>query len=98
VIETVQVQMPYTYFHGAPVFSEEAKYTERMHLDGDRLISVFTVVDPVTLSGPWSKTITHVREEGYDRMIQMDFSNDRTGNENGVNTIEPPADEREGQQ
>jgi hypothetical protein len=30
-------------------------------------------------------------------MIQMDFSNDRTGNENGVNTIEPPADEREPQ-
>jgi hypothetical protein len=97
VIETVQVQMPYTYFHGGPVFSEEAHYTERMHLDGDRLVSEVTVVDPVTLTGPWSKTVTHVREEGYDRMIQMDFSNDRTGNENGVNTIEPPADEREGQ-
>ena len=96
VVETVQVQMPYTYFHGGPVFSEEAKYTERMHLDGDRLVSEFTIVDPVTLTGPWSKTITHVHEEGYDRMIQMDFSNDRTGNENGVNTIEPPADEREG--
>jgi hypothetical protein len=27
-------------------------------------------------------------------MVQMDFSNDRTGNENGLNTIEPPADER----
>jgi hypothetical protein len=65
-----------------------------MHLDGDRLISEFTVEDPVTLTGPWSKTIMHVREEGYDRMIQMDFSNDRTGQENGVNTIEPPADER----
>jgi hypothetical protein len=97
VIETVQVQMPYTYFHGGPVFSEEAHYTERMHLDGDRLVSEVTVVDPVTLTGPWSKTVTHVREEGYDRMIQMDFSNDRTGNENGVNTIEPPADEREAQ-
>jgi len=97
VIETVQVQMPYTYFHGGPVFSEEAKYTERMHLDGDRLVSEFTVEDPVTLTGPWSKTINHVREEGYDRMIQMDFSNDRTGQENGVNTIEPPADEQQAQ-
>jgi len=94
VIETVQVQMPYTYFHGGPEFSEEAHYYERIHLDGDRLVSEFRVEDPVTLTGPWSKTITHVREEGYDRMIQMDFSNDRTGNENGLNTIEPPADER----
>jgi hypothetical protein len=39
-------------------------------------------------------TITHVRDEGFDRMVQMDFSNDRTGSENGINTIEPPADER----
>ena len=93
VVETVQVQMPYTYFHGGPTFSEEAHYYERIRLDGDRLVSEFRVEDPVTLTGPWNATITHVREQGYDRMIQMDFSNDRTGNENGVNTIEPPADE-----
>ena len=97
VVETVQVQMPYTYFHGAPTFSEEARYHERIHLDGDRLMTEFTVEDPVTLTGPWSATITHVREEAFDRMVQMDFSNDRTGSENGINTIEPPADEREGQ-
>jgi len=94
VVETVQVQMPYTYFHGAPSFSEEARYVERIHLDGDRLVTEFTVEDPVTLTGPWSRTITHVRDEGFDRMVQMDFSNDRTGSENGVNTIEPPAGER----
>ena len=92
VIETVQVQMPYTYFHGAPTFSEEAHYYEQLHLDGDRLVLRFRVEDPVTLTGPWEATITHVREGGYDRMVQMDFSNDRTGQENGINTIEPPAD------
>jgi hypothetical protein len=26
----------------------------------------------------------------------VDWSNDRTGSENGLNTIEPPADERTG--
>ncbi len=93
VIETVQVQMPYTYFHGAPTFSEEARYVERIRLDGDRLVMQLTVEDPVTLTGPWSATIIHVRETAYDRMVQMDFSNDRTGSENGINTIEPPADE-----
>ena len=94
VVETVQVQMPYTYFHGAPTFSEEARYTERFHMDGDRLVMEFTVEDPVTLTAPWSATITHIREKAFDRMVQMDFSNDRTGSENGINTIEPPADER----
>lgn len=92
VVETRQVQMPYTYFHGGPTFSEEAVYTERFHLDGDRLVMEFKVEDPVTLTGPWTARITHVREKAFDRMVQMDFSNDRTGSENGVNTIEPPKD------
>ena len=93
VIETVQVQMPYTYFHGAPTFSEEARYFERLRLEGDRLVNEWRVEDPVTLTAPFTATITHVREEGFDRMVQMDFSNDRTGQENGLNTIEPPAEE-----
>ncbi|HEY6817393.1 MAG TPA: hypothetical protein VI168_17800 [Croceibacterium sp.] len=97
VIETVQVQMPYTYFHGGPTFSEEATYRERIHMDGERLVMEMSVEDPVTLTGPWSATITHVREQAFDRMVQMDFSNDRTGSENGINTIEPPADEAGGQ-
>jgi hypothetical protein len=97
VIETVQVQMPYIYFHGAPTFSEEAHYFERIRLDGDRLIMEVRVEDPVTLTGPWGATITHLRDAGFDRMVQMDFSNDRTGNEDGLNTIEPPADERPAQ-
>ncbi|MEO7549924.1 MAG: hypothetical protein ABIT09_02135 [Croceibacterium sp.] len=95
VIETVQVQMPYTYFHGAPSFSEEAHYFERIHLDGSLLIDELRVEDPVTLTGPWSAKVTHVREPAFDRMVQMDFSNDRTGkDENGINTIEPPKDEQ----
>ena len=92
VIETVQVQMPYTYFHGAPTFSEEARYTERLRMEGDRLVLEMKVEDPVTLERPFTATIHQVREEAFDRMIQMDFSNDRTGNENGINTIEPPKD------
>jgi len=94
VIETVQVQMPYAYFHGAPSLSEEARYVERIQMVGDQLIDEFTIEDPVTLTRPWTVTIKHVREEGFDRMVQMDFSNDRTGQENGVNTIEPPAEEQ----
>jgi hypothetical protein len=96
VIETVQVQMPFTYFHGAPTLSEEARYVERIRLVGEHLVTEFMIEDPVTLTGPWKVTINQVREEGFDRMVQMDFSNDRTGVENGVNTIEPPADETEG--
>jgi hypothetical protein len=93
VVETVQVQMPYTYFHGAPSFSEEARYFERIRLDDDRIVTEWRVEDPATLTAPYTATITLLRDEGFDRMVQMDFSNDRTGNEDGVNTIEPPADE-----
>jgi hypothetical protein len=96
IVETVQVQMPYTYFHGGPTFSEQAVYHERIHMEGDRLVTEFTVEDPVTLTAPFSAAITHVKEDAFDRMVQMDFANDRTGSEGGINTIEPPADEREG--
>jgi hypothetical protein len=55
-----------------------------------------TIEDPVTLARPWTVTVSWVREEAFDRMPQVDWSNDRTGSENGLNTIEPPADERTG--
>jgi hypothetical protein len=94
VLETAQVENPNNYFHGAPPLSEEARYVERIRLDGDYLVNEITITDPMTLSGPWTSRLSYVRDEGFDRMVQMDFSNDRTGVENGVNTIEPPADER----
>jgi len=92
VIKTVEVENPFHYFHGAPTFSEDAVYTERLHLDGDRLVMDMTVEDPTTLTKPWHRTITHLRQEGYDRMIQMDFSNDRTDYNGGTGTIDPPKD------
>ena len=61
------------------------------------LVIACIVDGPVTLAEPWKVTITQVREDAFDRMVQMDFSNDRTGSENGVNTIEPPRDEAGGQ-
>ena len=79
VVETVQVQMPYTYFHGAPSLSEEARYVERIRMVGDQLVNEWTIEDPVTLTSPWKVTINLVRERAFDRMVQMDFSNDRTG-------------------
>jgi hypothetical protein len=97
VVETVQVQMPFTYFHGAPSLSEEAVYRERIRLEGDQIVTDYVIEDPVTLSAPWKVTIRLMREEAFDRMVQMDFSNDRTGVEGGVNTIEPPSDEAAGQ-
>ncbi|MXO72666.1 hypothetical protein [Alteraurantiacibacter buctensis] len=88
VIETVMVEDPSAFFHGSPPFSEEARYVERIRLDGDRLINEVTVTDPVTLTGPWTVTIAHVRDPGFDRQIILPWDNDRTGNEDGLNTIE----------
>lgn len=88
VIETVMVDTPSDYFHGAPPFSEDARYVERIHLDGNRLVAEFTVDDPTTLVEPFTTSVSWVREEGFDRMIVIDWENDRTGVEDGLNTIE----------
>ena len=91
VVETRMVKSPSEFFHGAPPFSEEAVYAERFHLDGERLKMDITVTDPVTLSAPFNTAISWVRDQGFDRMIQVDWDNDRTGSEDGINTIEPAA-------
>ena len=92
VVETVMVTTPNDYFQGAPVFSDEAHYLERIRMTGDRLESEVTVTDPVTLTAPFTAHVSYVRELGFDRMIQIDWDNDRTGvDENGFNTIEEEA-------
>jgi len=97
VIETIMVTNPNDYFQGGPPLSEEARYHERIRLDGDKLRAEVTIEDPITLSAPWKANLSWVRDEGFDRMIQVDWNNDRTGSEGDVNTIEPPANEEEGQ-
>jgi hypothetical protein len=97
VIDTIMVTNPNAYFQGAPPLSEEAHYVERIWLDGDKLRAEMTIEDPVTLSGPWKARLSWVRDEGFDRMVQVDWNNDRTGTDGENNTIEPPADERESQ-
>lgn len=88
VIDTQMVSTPSDYFHGAPPFSEEARYSERIYLDGDRMVAEFIVDDPSTLTEPFTSNISWTREEGFDRMIVVDWDNDRTGNADGLNTIE----------
>jgi hypothetical protein len=96
VIETMMVTNPNEFFQGGPPLSEEARYVERIWLDGDRLRAEMTIEDPVTLSAPWKARLAWVRDEGFDRMIQVDWNNDRTGTDGEFNTIEPSADEGEG--
>ena len=89
VIETVMVEDPSTFFHGSPPFSENARYVERIRLDGpDRLTLELTVTDPERLSAPWTAQAAWVRDPGFDRSIILDWDNDRTGSEDGLNTIE----------
>jgi hypothetical protein len=97
VIDTILVTNPNEFFQGGPPLSEEAHYVERIWLDGDTLRAEMTIEDPVTLSAPWKARLSWVRDEGFDRMIQVDWNNDRTGTEGNVNTIEMPADEGEEQ-
>ena len=94
VIDTIMVTNPNLFFQGGPPLSEEARYVERIWLDGDKLYDEFTIEDPVTLSAAWVARLSFVRDPGFDRMIQVDWNNDRTGTDGAENTIEPPVDER----
>jgi hypothetical protein len=96
VVDTIMVTNPNEFFQGGPPLSEEARYVERIWLDGDRLRAEVTIADPVTLTAPWKARLAWVRDEGFDRMIQVDWNNDRTGTDGEFNTIEPSADEGEG--
>ncbi len=92
VIDTIMVTNPNDYFQGAPPLSEEAHYVERIWMDGDNLRATMTITDPVTLQKPWVSNIVWARDTGFDRMIQVDWTNDRTGSDGVNNTIEPPQD------
>jgi hypothetical protein len=94
VIDTIMVSDPNAFFQGNVPLSEQAHYRERIRMDGDRLVSEWTIEDPVTLSGPWKAKVYLVREPGFDRMIEVNWDNDRTGNDGTENTIEPPADQK----
>lgn len=96
VIDTVAVRNPNMFFHGGPPLSDDAHYVERLRKTGpDRIEGTFTITDPTTLTQPWVVQVAYKRAEGFDRMISIDFENDRTGSDSeGVNTIEPPKDEQ----
>ena len=78
VIDTIMVTNPNEFFQGGLPLSEEARYSERIRLDGEKLRLELTIEDPVTLSAPWKLDLALVRDEGFDRMIQVDWNNDRT--------------------
>ena len=91
VIETVAVRDPTRFFFSSPPLSEQARYTERIHMTApDRLESVMTIVDPVTLREPWVIELSYVPTRGTDRLIHDDFSNDRSEVEGDTFTIVPP--------
>lgn len=93
VIETVMASTPSDYFHGAPPFSEDARYIERMRLEGERLVSDVTVEDPETLEEPFHTQVSWLADAGFDRMIHINWDNDRTGYDGDYNTIEAEVQE-----
>lgn len=96
VIDTIMVTNPNDFFQGGPPLSEEARYRERIWLEGNKLHAEMTIEDPITLTAPWHLKLRWVRDEAFDRMIQVDWNNDRTGIDGETNTIELPV-EKEGE-
>jgi hypothetical protein len=95
VIDTIAVKNPNKYFHGAPPLSDNAHYVERIRMSAPgKIESDIVIEDPETLSGPWKSHVAYIPAEGFDRMVQMEFDNERTGFDGEYNTIEPPKDEK----
>jgi hypothetical protein len=91
VVDTVSVRNPPLYFFSAPPLSEQAHYVERLRKVGpDRIDSVMTIEDPVTLAEPWVVNLTYVRAEGTDRLLNDDYANDRSEVDGDFFTIVPP--------
>lgn len=91
VVETVAVRDPTRYFFSSPPLSEQARYVERLHQAGpDRIESVMTIEDPVTLSEPWVIELSYVRAAGSDRLLHDDYANDRSEVDGNTFTIVPP--------
>lgn len=92
VVETVSVRNPTQYFFSSPPLSEEARYIERIRPTApDRIESVMTIEDPVTLSEPWVIELSYVPAEKTDRLIHDDYANDRSEVDGDTFTITPAA-------
>ena len=90
VIDTVSVRDPSRFFFSSPPLSDQAHYVERLRMTGpDRIESVMTIEDPVTLERPFVVQLVYVRTTGLDRLIHDAYDNDRSEVENGVFTIVP---------
>jgi hypothetical protein len=92
VIETVSVRDPTQFFFSSPPLSEGARYVERIRQTApDRIESVMTIEDPVTLSEPWVVELRYVPASGSDRLIHDDYANDRSEVDGDTFTITPSA-------
>lgn len=93
VVETASVREPTRYFFSSPPLSDEARYVERIRMTApDRIESVMTIEDPVTLAEPWVIELSYVPATGSDRLIHDDYANDRSEVEGNTFTIVPPGD------
>ena len=90
VVETLSVRDPTRFFFSSPPLSEEARYLERIRMTGpNRIESVMTIEDPVTLSEPWVIELSYV-PAGSDRLIHDDYANDRSEVDGETFTIVTP--------
>lgn len=89
-IETISVQP--SALIGWKLFLDTAKYVEKLRLAApDRIESEMTVIDPVTLTEPWTVRINYVRSRQITRMAHSGdmFDNDRSELNGPAGTIAP---------
>ena len=93
VIDTISVREPVKFFQMTPPFTDQAHYTERLRMTApDRIDTEITVVDPASLTRPWTVKTFYQRTPNLDRLIHDAFDNDRNEVEGDAFTIAPPKD------
>ena len=77
---------------GMADLSEKARFTERIHLlDRDSMQDDMIIDDPLRLAHPWSIAIRYKRVTDFDRLIDVNCSeNERNPVVDGKFTIAPP--------
>ncbi|MGH8218814.1 MAG: hypothetical protein ACREUT_09665 [Steroidobacteraceae bacterium] len=93
VIDTIARKAgPVVLWPGAAELSDQAHFTERLHLvDANTMQDDMTIDDPQRFSHPWQVSMRYLRVTDFDRMVSIDCAeNDRNPVVNGRFVIAPP--------
>ncbi len=92
IVDTISVQPQSGISLHGPMLGASAHFTERIRkVDRDHLVNVMSIVDPASLTRPWTLSLPYARSSSIDRLIHGDcMQNDRNPVVDGKLTVTGP--------